>query len=66
MLAAEEFWREFFDDSRYFTGPPLTDEMIRAAETQLGHALPEAYLRLLRVKNGGSPTRRCFPTGKPD
>jgi SMI1/KNR4 family protein SUKH-1 len=59
-------WIDFFDESNYFTGPPLTEEMIRATETKLGYKLPESYLQLLRNKNGGSPKRKCFPTGKPD
>ncbi len=65
MALDEDFWQNFFDDSNYFTGPPLTEEVIRAAEAQLGYKLPASYLRLLQVKNGGSPRRRCFPTGKP-
>jgi hypothetical protein len=53
----DAFWR----DSRYFTGPPLTEAMIREAEKRLGYKLPEAYLRLLRLRNGGSPRRPYFP-----
>jgi SMI1-KNR4 cell-wall len=59
-------WTDFFDDSDYYSGPALTDEMVRAAETKLGYKLPGAYIQLLRVKNGGTPKRRCFPTGKAD
>jgi hypothetical protein len=66
MAAGADFWGAFFDDSDYFTGPPLTGAMIRAAETLLGYRLPASYLRLLQVKNGGSPRRKCFPTGPPD
>lgn len=48
--------------SDYFTGPRLTDRMIRAAERKLGYRLPKSYLRLLRLKNGASLARECFPT----
>ena len=65
MAARVDFWSDFFDESNYFTGPPLTEGMIRAAEAQLGYKLPACYLRLLRVKNGGSPKRKCYPTGQP-
>lgn len=61
---ARDFWADFFDDSNYFTGPPLTEEMIAEAEAALGYRLPESYLRLIRVKNGGSPKRQAYPTGK--
>jgi hypothetical protein len=56
-------WVEFFDDSEYYTGPPLTDVMVAEAEAKLGYKLPQAYLELLRTKNGGVPRRQCYPTG---
>lgn len=55
-------WDDFFGDSDYYTGPPLTDLMISEAEAGLGYRLPAAYLRLLRVRNGGVPRRQCHPT----
>ena len=54
-----------FIDDDYYKGPPLTDDMIRAAETKLGYKLPSAYLNLLRVRNGGSLRRSCYPTQVP-
>ena len=50
-----------FDDSDEYTGPPLTEAMIRSAEAKLGYKLPQSYLRLVRSKNGGSLKRTCFP-----
>lgn len=58
----DAFWDESDDE---FTPPPLTDEMVRSAESALGYRLPAAYLRILRVRNGGIPLRRCFPTSRP-
>jgi hypothetical protein len=58
-----DFWQDFFDASTYYTGPPLTDAMIAPVERLLGYTLPQSYLRLLRVKNGGVPKRQCHPTG---
>jgi SMI1/KNR4 family protein SUKH-1 len=63
-MLTPDFLVSFFDTATHFTGHPLTDAMIRAAEAKLGYKLPEAYLQLLRVKNGGSPSRQCFPTGR--
>jgi hypothetical protein len=55
-------WDNVFDGSEYYTGPPLTEAMIADVEQALGYTLPESYLRLLRVKNGGAPKRQCHPT----
>ena len=49
-----------FDDS----GPledPLTDELLRTVEAQLGHRLPQAYVALARLHNGGSFARDAYP-----
>jgi hypothetical protein len=51
----------FFTDDDYFTGPLLTNGMVRAAEGALGFRLPKAYLDLLLERNGGTPVRQCFP-----
>lgn len=54
-----------FGSSREFTGPPLTREMVLRAEATLGVKLPETYVALLGVQNGGSPARRCIRTTFP-
>ncbi|HVL39867.1 MAG TPA: SMI1/KNR4 family protein [Fimbriimonadaceae bacterium] len=58
-----DFWSDVVDES---SGPPLTDEMVRAAEQTLGVRLPAEYLRLLRIRNGGYPRRGCFPADSPN
>ena len=42
--------------------PPLTQAMVRAAEKQLGYRLPDAYVELLRFRNGGYLAKTRFPT----
>ena len=51
-----------FEDEPYYTGPNLTDAMVASAEESVGYRLPTSYIELLRVQNGGVPTRRCFRT----
>lgn len=58
-------FKDWFDDDDCDTGPPITDEMVRNAEKELGYKLPKSYIELLRVKNGGSPALSCFPTKEP-
>src|SRR3954453_15112082 len=53
---------DFFEDEDYYTGPPVTDIAIQAAQRALGYRLPQAYLALLRQRNGGTPRHGCFPT----
>jgi hypothetical protein len=56
---------EIFDDGTYYNGPPLTDDMVLAAEATLGVHLPNGYVALLRQRNGGSLRKRCYPTSFP-
>lgn len=56
---------DWFNDYAGYTGPALTDEMIESAEQELGFKLPDAYISLLRVKNGGRPRCNCYPMQVP-
>ncbi|AUS79708.1 1,3-beta-glucan synthase regulator [Actinoalloteichus sp. AHMU CJ021] len=53
---------ELFEDGDYYTGPPLSNDMILHAEDSLGLRLPEGYVSALSIRNGGVLKRRCFPT----
>jgi hypothetical protein len=53
------FWSDIVDEH---TGPELSDPLISAAEHALGYKLPTEYLRVMWLRNGGYPTRCCFPT----
>ena len=55
----EEFW-----DDNYYGHPPLTDNMIVQAEWMLGVALPEEFIKLLRVQNGGYTKGFAYPMGQ--
>ena len=51
-----EFW-----DSNYYNNPPLTDKMIQQAETELGVKLPDSFLDLLKIQNGGHTKGFAYP-----
>lgn len=51
-----------FDEGSFYTGPILSDHMIASAEEALKVKLPEAYLDVLRVRNGGSLRENIFFT----
>jgi SMI1-KNR4 cell-wall len=45
-----------------WTGPPLTEEMVRRAEETLGVRLPRSYVELMYRRNGGVLKNNCRPT----
>ncbi|MCA2213286.1 SMI1/KNR4 family protein [Jidongwangia harbinensis] len=55
----------FEDPSSPWTGPPLTEDMVRQAEGALGLRLPQSYVSLLSQQNGGVLKNNCFPTTFP-
>jgi hypothetical protein len=55
-INTNEFW-----DSNYYNNPPLTDKMIIQAENELGVKLPDTFLDLLKVQNGGYTKGFAFP-----
>lgn len=44
--------------------PPLTDAMVREAESQMGVKLPRAYVAALRIQNGGYLRTTLHPTDR--
>lgn len=60
------FWEEPSDYAKKnIIGPLPTDEMIRSVEEELGYKLPESYIALMRVQNGGFSQKTAFPTAVP-
>ncbi|MDG0808540.1 SMI1/KNR4 family protein [Cohnella rhizosphaerae] len=44
---------------------PPSDALIAEVEEALGYKLPAAYIRLMKLQNGGIPRNTCFPTEVP-
>lgn len=57
---------DFWEDSDYareaYLCDPPTEEIISSVERELGVRLPDSYLELMNVQNGGIPRKTCFPT----
>ena len=57
---------EFWNDSNYalqeYVDVTPSDELILEAEEELGYKLPASYIELMKLHNGGLPTKNCFPT----
>ena len=41
---------------------PFTPEILAAVETELGYKLPQSFIELMAVQNGGIFVKNCFPT----
>lgn len=59
---------DFWDDSEHaleqYVSDPPTDELITSVEEELVFVLPDFYINMMKVYNGGIPKNRCFPTGE--
>lgn len=51
-----QFW-----GSNHYQHPPLTDEMVSAAEAALGVTLPPELIALLKIQNGGYTQDFAYP-----
>ena len=61
-----DFWEETSNYAKdKYIGPVPTDEMIRSVEEELGYKLPESYIVLMQVQNGGFSKKTAFPTSTP-
>lgn len=41
---------------------PFTPEILAAVEAELGYKLPQSFIALMSVQNGGAFRNTCFPT----
>jgi SMI1-KNR4 cell-wall len=57
---------EFWDDSKYalktYVSRPPSDALIAEIEGELGYKLPGSYIALMKLHNGGIPSKLNFPT----
>ncbi len=57
-----DFWVPSEYASEKYIGDYPTDEMIEFVEKELGYKLPDSYIELMRLQNGGIPFNCCYPT----
>lgn len=59
----------FWDDCDYalknYLEEKPSDELIKSIEDKLGYKLPYSYISLMKLHNGGIPTKTCHPTETP-
>jgi hypothetical protein len=59
---------DFWDDDEYaleeYVEEYPSDELISSIEEELGYKLPASYIALMKLHNGGTPKKCCFPTAE--
>ena len=65
MFDLTSFWKDSDYARKTYVGAPITDEMIKSVQTELGYRLPKAYIELLRSQNGGIPLKTRHRTSRP-
>jgi SMI1-KNR4 cell-wall len=56
------FWLTTDYALQRYIGEPLTDELLRSIEQELGYRLPRSYVELMRFQNGGLLARTAYRT----
>ena len=54
-------WSDDVRNAQTRPEPPPSDELVAEVEELLGYRLPDAYVELCRLHNGGGLRRGCFP-----
>jgi len=57
-----DFWNDCSYSQKNYIEEYPTDEMITKAETELGYKLPQSYIKLCRMHNGGLVNKDCCPS----
>ena len=58
-------WSDDVRDAQTRPEPAPSDELVAEVEELLGYRLPDAYVELCRLHNGGGLRRGCFPVEAP-
>lgn len=52
----------FWIDNNKETAQKVSNELIESVESELGLKLPDSYIEFMKMFNGGTPEKNCFPT----
>lgn len=59
---------DFWDNDEYSKKEYIDvfpdDELVSSIEQELGYKLPASYIELMKLQNGGTPKKTCFPSSE--
>lgn len=59
------FWRDSDYALKNYVEEKPSDELIKSIEKELGYKLPDSYIYLMKLHNGGIVTKRCHKCETP-
>lgn len=60
-----DFWKDSDYALKEYVEEELSDELIKSIEHELGYKLPDSYIYLMKLHNGGIPRKNCHRTDIP-
>ncbi|WP_170399834.1 SMI1/KNR4 family protein [Ruegeria arenilitoris] len=59
------FWSGDAYERKNYISRKLDESLLRSVEQELGVKLPESYVEMMKVQNGGTPSKNSHPTNTP-
>ncbi len=60
-----DFWSGGEYERKNYVSGELNESLLRSVEQELGVKLPERYVEMMKVQNGGTPTKNSHSTSTP-
>lgn len=60
----KDFWKNNEYSLENYVNEYPNEELINSIEKELGYKLPEFYIEMMKIQNGGTPKNTCFPTNE--
>ena len=56
----DDFWEKHKYSLKTYMSGEVTESLIKEIEEELGYKLPDSYIYLMRIQNGGMPKKKLL------